>query len=152
MTLVFKTYKFEELHALNGFSELVKEYALETANPAIGAPAPQLQNYEELDKEGNLVCVGCVDIDSGLLVGLAGLRISKSQHYAFPLVAIDGFYLLKAFRKGSAGLRLLKAIKLEVSRIGSPGLVFMAPPGSRFDALCGKLGMTHTHNAYWCRV
>ena len=57
----------------------------------------------------------------------------------------------KAWRRGRTGLDLLGCAKAVAAKEGAPGFTFMAPPGSAFDKLCDRLGMTHTHNCYWCK-
>lgn len=140
---------FEELFHMEGFKELVEEYSAETANKAIGSPMVQFDRYRQLEYTGSLYCV--VALDKAKVVGVAGLLVAQSQHYAFPIVAVESFYLRKAWRKGRAGLRLLKEIKETTWKLGAPGCSFMAPPDSSLDHLCSLLGMTHTHNAYWCK-
>ena len=84
-------------------------------------------------------------------IGAAALLVTQSQHYPFPLVGVDAFYLRKAWRRGRTGLDLLGCAKAVAAKEGAPGFTFMAPPGSAFDKLCDRLGMTHTHNCYWCK-
>ena len=140
---------FEELFHAEGFSDLVNEYTQETANKAIGDPMVQYERYRKLEYTGNLFCIAAYD--EGKVVGVVGLLLAESQHYPFPIVAVESFYLRKAWRKGVTGLRLLKEIKKTAWTLGAPGCSFMAPPGSSLDKLCEPLGMVHTHNAFWCK-
>lgn len=133
-----------------GFQETVAEYLAETQNPGIGSPEIQFDRYKELNAAGSLKCVGAFEAEE--LVGLAHVTFARSQHYPFPIASIESFYLRKAFRKGTNGLKFLNAVKKMVKASGAPGLVFMAPPGSGYDKLCEKLGMLHTHNAWWCKA
>lgn len=141
---------YRELEASQGFAEVVEEYLQETSNPAIGGATVQPERYEELDALGTLKCIGA--FADGLLVGLVGILFSRSQHYAFPIASIESFYLCKDYRKGTNGLRLIRAAKELVKKEGAPGLVFMAPPGTSYEQVCKKLGMVPTHIAYWCKV
>ncbi len=141
---------YRELEQCPGFLDVATEYQQETQNMAIGNPSVQFDRYRELDKLGKLKCLGA--FDGKTLVGLVGVMFARSQHYAFPIASMESFYLRKDYRKGTNGLRLINAVKDLVRREGAPGLVFMAPPGSTYDVLCEKLSMTHTHNAYWCKV
>lgn len=141
---------YRELEQCPGFLDVATEYQQETQNMAIGNPSVQFERYRELDKLGKLKCLGA--FEDGVLVALVGVTLARSQHYAFPIATMESFYLRKAHRKGANGLRLINAVKALVRREGAPGLVFMAPPGSTYDVLCEKLGMAHTHNAWWCKV
>lgn len=148
--LEIRELTYQELEQSPGFEETVTEYAAETANEAIGTPKIQRSRYRELSSLGKIQCLGAFEGDK--VVGLAVVFFSQSQHYPFPIASIESFYLRKDYRKGGNGLGLLHAVKHMVKAEGAPGLVFMAPPGSTYAALCAKLGMTHTHNAYWCKV
>jgi hypothetical protein len=140
---------FEELFHAEGFRELVDEYSSETANKAIGDPQVQFDRYRKLEYTGSLYCIAA--FDEKKVVGAVGLLVAESQHYPFPIVAVESFYLRKAWRKGRTGLRLLKEIKQTAWTLGAPGCSFMAPPETPLDKLCQCLDMTHTHNAYWCK-
>lgn len=144
-----KHLSFEELFHACGFEELVNEYCTETANKAIGTPQMQVERYSLLDQAGTLHCIAA--FDKNQVVGLAGLIVTDSQHYAFPIVGVDSFYLRKEWRKGATGLKLLREVKRTAFGLGSPGCTFMAPPDSELDKLCFLLGMTNTHKAYWCQ-
>lgn len=145
----YQEVSFNELYDVDGWTDWVTEYINETANPAIGAAEAQVSRYAALDKDGQLRCVAV--LDDGRLVGAAVLLVTQSQHYPFPLVGVDAFYLRKAWRRGRTGLDLLGCAKAVAAKEGAPGFTFMAPPGSAFDKLCDRLGMTHTHNCYWCK-
>ena len=145
----YQELSFGELYDLDGWTDWVTEYINETANPVIGAAEAQVSRYAALDKDGQLRCVAV--LDDGRLVGAAALLVTQSQHYPFPLVGVDAFYLRKAWRRGRTGLDLLGCAKAVAAKEGAPGFTFMAPPGSAFDKLCDRLGMTHTHNCYWCK-
>ena len=147
--LTFQTMTFSELYATKGFQEWVDEYIEETAHPDIGAAQAQIDRYEELEAKGQLRCIAITD--DGLLVGGAVLLVTQSQHYPFPLVAVESFYLRKDWRRGSTGLHLLGGVKAVAAHEGAPGFTFMAPPGGPLDRLCHLRGMRHTHNTYWCK-
>ena len=141
---------YQELEHTTGFDAVVNEYKDETSNSAIGSPSVQFERYRDLDRLGSLKCVGA--FEEGVLVGLVGVLFAKSQHYDFPVASIESFYLRKAYRKGTNGLRLIRAVKGLVKREGAPGVIFMAPPETNYERVCRKLGMVHTHSAYWCKV
>ncbi len=141
---------YQELEHTVGFDAVVNEYKEETSNPAIGSPSVQFERYRALAELGSLKCVGA--FEEGVLIGLVHVLFAKSQHYDFPVASIESFYLRVAYRKGTNGLRLIRAVKDLVKREGAPGVVFMAPPGTAYEKVCRKLGMLHTHSAYWYKV
>ena len=130
------------------FQAWVNEYIEECKNDNVAMPGFFEEKYRAAEEAGTLRTL--IVLDGERLAGAAWLQVTKAAHYAFPLVAIDGFYLRKAWRKGRTGLDFLKAAKGVARDEGAPGLVFMAPPGSTLDKLCARLGMTNTHKAYWC--
>ncbi len=141
---------YRELEQCQGFAEVVAEYQEATTNPAIGAPSVQFDRYRELDALGTLKCLGA--FADNALVGLSSVLFARSQHYGFPIASIDSFYLRKDYRTGTNGLRLIRAVKALVKNEGAPGVVFMAPPDTNYEKVCQRLGMVHTHSAYWWKV
>lgn len=134
---------------MEGWDEWEAEYIEETANPAIGSAGAQLDRLRDLDKKGQLRCLALTEETT--LIGAAILLLTQSQHYLFPLIAVESIFLRKAWRKGSTGLHMLGCIKAMAKHEGAPGFTFMAPPGTALDRLCQLRGMTHTHNCYWCK-
>lgn len=150
MSLDFRLIPFSEALSNDEFDAYVDEYAAECGNETIGKPTAMIDRYQALDKEGVLRCIGV--FDGEILAGLSVLVVSESQHYSFPLIGIDSFYLRKPWRRGRNGLDLLGAMKAVAVREGAPGLPIMAPVGSQLERLCILLGFTQTHAAFWCPV
>ncbi len=130
------------------FQVWVDEYIEECKNDNVAAPGFFEEKYRAAEDAGTLRTIAVMDGEH--LAGAAELQVTKAAHYDFPLVAVDAFYLRKAWRKGRTGIAFLKAAKDAAAAEGSRGLVFMAPPESTLDKLCAKLGMVNTHKAYWC--
>lgn len=147
-TIEIKKVTFSELYGHPEWSALEREYIEETANKDVPSPGAQAARYFELEARGALVCLAV--LDGGRLAGLAVLAVLSSQHYPFPIVSTDAVFIRRKWRKGALGLRLLRAMGKTAAELGSPGLTFQAPPGSTLDRLCSAMGMTHTHNLYWC--
>lgn len=146
--LEFRDVVWSDLKGTADFDEWVKEYAEETTDSHIPVSGLQAEFYDEKDAEGVLFPV-CA-YDGGKVVGVAGLVVSRSGHYPFPIVSLDTFYLRKAWRQGSAGLRFIRALKKRAAELGAPGFVVTAHPGSAWDKLCERQGMTHLNNLWWC--
>lgn len=146
----FRLIPFSEAASNPSFDDYVAEYAEECEDENIATPMISLERYTELDKAGHLRCIGVFDGD--VLAGLTVLHIAQSQHYDFPLVGVDSFYLRKPWRKGRIGLDLLGAMKAVAIKEGAPGLPIMAPVGSKLERLCHLLGLPQTHSAFWCKA
>ena len=147
--ITYQVVSFEDFYATDGWDEWAEEYIQETANPMIGVAEAQVDRYRELDAKGQLRCL--VLTENKKLVGAAALLVTQSQHYPFPLIATDIFFLRKAWRKGATGLHMLGSVKALAAHEGAPGFTFMAPPSGPLDRICKLKGMTHTHNCYWCK-
>lgn len=141
---------FTELEANLGFKELVAEYIAETSNPAVPNAQPMIERYRLMNELGTLRAIGAFDGD--IVVGLCGVLVAQSQHHPFPICSMESFFLRKAWRKGSNGLRLLNKAKEITKDVGAPGLAIMTPPQGNYNELCKTLGMVHTHNAWWCAL
>lgn len=147
MTVSVEVKPFSEVAALDSFKDWCDEYRDETRSPVIPDAGPQLDHFKACEAENRLRCV--VMMDDGVLAGAIFLLVNPSNHYPFPIVAMDSFYLRKPWRKGRAGLDLYEAAKAVARREGAPGLVLMAPPDSTLDRLCKLWKLTNTHKAYW---
>ena len=141
---------FSEIAELDSFADWCREYIEETANPVIPDASPQIANWKACEAEGKLRCIAVMD--EGVLAGMIVLLVSRSNHYPFPVIGMDSFYLRKPWRKGRLGLDLFGAAKAVVKREGAPGFCLMAPPGSVLEKLCERWGFTNTHKAYWCQL
>ncbi len=148
MTITIELKSLNVLVKHPEFRAWVDEYIEECRNDNVAVPGFFEEKYRAAEAAGTLRTI--VATDGERLAGAAWLQVTKAAHYNFPLVAVDGFYLRKAWRKGRIGLDFLKAAKEAAKAEGAPGLVFMAPPDSTLDKLCVRLGMTNTHKAYWC--
>lgn len=147
--ITYQVVSFEDFYVTDGIDTWIAEYIEETAHPNIGVAEGQIDRYRELSEKGQLRCIAVTEDKK--LIGGAILLVTQSQHYPFPLVGVDAFYLRKAWRRGATGLHLLGCVKGVAANEGAPGFTFMAPPGSPLDRICHLRGMTHTHNCYWCK-
>lgn len=148
--LEFRLVPFSEVAQNPSFNDYVTEYAEECGNDLIAKPSIDIDRYLDMDRSGQLRCIGV--FDGSVLAGLSVLVVTQSQHYDFPLVGVDSFYLRKAWRKGRHGLDLLGAMKAVAVKEGAPGLPIMAPVESKLERLCRLLDLPQTHCAFWCPV
>lgn len=148
MTITIEQKPLDWLVSHPEFQTWVDEYIEECKNVHVAVPGFFEEKYRASEAEGVLRTI--VVTDGEHLAGASWILVTKAAHYSFPMVAVDAFYLRKAWRKGRTGLDFLKAAKDVAKNEGAPGLVFMAPPDSTLDRLCARLGMVNTHKAYWC--
>lgn len=150
MALIFKEVTFSEVVAMPGFDALIEEYGKVGQVTGIPNPGFHEEHYRRLHEAGRLIAVAA--LDDGVIVGLVSLVTDESGHYNFPMIVADSVYLMKRYRKGAAGLRLLGAAKEIIRKGGAPGFLTTAPAGSTMDRLCERIGAKHINNVWWCAV
>ncbi len=74
-------------------------------------------------------------IAEGKIVGIAAVLTQRSRHYDMSVVTIEALYLRRAYRKGTAGLRLLWAASDIARDSGAKGLALCAPPESELSVM-----------------
>lgn len=103
--LVFKRESFSSIQ--EELAPLIQEHA-EELSPHKGKHEPILAKaYNLLEWDGNLVIVTARD--EGKLVGYCAFILAPSLHYRGVLNAeVDCFFLAREYRKGMAGIQLLR--------------------------------------------
>lgn len=140
---------FKDVFGAPGWTEWVDEYKEELSTADIPA-AFQPDFYLPLEEKGALT--GVAAFDEGVLVGLAGCVVERSGHHPYPIVMLNSLYLRKEWRRGALGLRILARLQKLVASLGAPGFTTTSAPGTSYDDLCKRLGMTHVNNLWWCKV
>lgn len=143
-----KVLSTQEVMSYPGFDELIEEYsqAFDSAHP--GAVKVDWKAYEDFGAKLKAAAV----IAEGKIVGIAAVLIQRSRHYDMPVVTIEALYLRRAYRKGTAGLRLLWAASDIARDSGAKGLALCAPPNSELERLCIAKGYADLRHVYWVPV
>lgn len=117
---------------------------------------PNVALYQAIEGAGNMLLLAArVD---GVLVGYACYFIMPSLHHPLRVAQSDVVYLLPEYRRGSAGLRLLRAVERALAARGvdvvSTGVkaFFANAQGRGQDVLMRRLGYRHTENVFMKRV
>lgn len=143
-----KVLSTQEVMTLPGFDELIEEYSQAFDNSQTGPVKVDWRAYEDFGDNLKTAAV----IAEGKVVGIAAVLIQQSRHYAMPVVTIEALYLRQAFRKGTAGLRLLWTASDIAREAGAKGLALCAPPESDLERICIAKGYADLRHVYWVPV
>ena len=121
-----KVLSTQEVMSYPGFDELIEEYSQAFDNSQTGPVKVDWKAYEDFG--------------------------DNSRHYDMPVVTIEALYLRRAYRKGTAGLRLLWAASDIARDSGAKGLALCAPPNSELERLCIAKGYADLRHVYWVSV
>lgn len=143
-----KVLSTQEVMSYPGFDELIEEYSRALDNSQTGSVKVDWKAYEDFGDNLKTAAV----IAEGKIVGIAAVLTQRSRHYDMPVVTIEALYLRRAYRKGTAGLRLLWAASDIARDSGAKGLALCAPPESELERLCIAKGYADLRHVYWVPV
>ena len=96
-------------------------------------PEPHREVYDAMAAAGCLIAFSAT-VD-GAVIGYASAFVCRHPHYDMVLAHHDTLYLHPAYRNGSTGLRLMKAIEQEAFARGAERMMWTAKPGSAFERI-----------------
>lgn len=132
------------------FAALMAEYADECSIPEIGAPAPDREAYDMLERSGYMQCFGAYD---GNLVGFAVVLTAVVPHYSQRIATVESVFVAKGHRASGIGAALLRKIERHARAKQCRALMFSAPVGSDFHkCLAGSMSFRHTGASYCKRL
>lgn len=144
----FRRTTWTEAFARPEFKQLVEDYSAESGSPFMhGAPNPD--EYIAAEKAGAMVPVGA--FDGELLVGGVNIMIHRIPHYAEVLASVESIFLAKDYRRGTTGLRLLRAAEEVAREAGASVLMIGTRCGSRFEHLC-RLRYTPVNTVFQAKL
>jgi GNAT superfamily N-acetyltransferase len=127
------------------FPDLVQEYTAESKVQGMPTPNARIATYAQWETTGMLFSWSATEDDK--LVGFLSFVAPILPHFDRQTAVCESFFVAKSSRPTGAGLRLLAAAEEAARDIGSPGLFFSAPIGSRLEELlpkCGYRPVSHT--------
>ena len=138
--------KIEEILYSPDGREMFLNYALDSKNSL--TPDVNLDNdmYVKFEEVGALDCVGAYDGDK--LVGFITGITSIIPHYSKPATTIESFYVVKQYRKGGTGKKLLEELTEFAKQRGSTNIFMTALIGSDLEKVAPYYGFTPTNIAY----
>ncbi len=104
--------------------------------------SPNMPAYYACSENNSLMCYGAFDGDK--MVGYASAIMSRAMHYDMQLAVHDLLYVKPEYRKGSTGIRLMRAIEDEAKRKGAEKFFWVAKSNSIFNKILVKLKVEET--------
>lgn len=135
------TYKIEKFNAFEDeVYPLWKDHWEEVATNKDKIPLdPDFNGYRYLQKAGSLLCVTCRD--NGNLVGYSFMFVFPHIHYKSTLTAMnDILYLKPEYRKGFAGVRLIKLSEEACRSRGVKKIAWHIKTDHNFGKIMERLG------------
>lgn len=135
---------------ISGF-DLMRAYAREMEPELADDLDPNWAAYAQMERMGLLVAFGAW---SGRdIVGFGSAYLAPRAEYQGSLHAHhQALYVYPKFRRGSVGLRLIRALVGEAKERGATEFLMHAPQGAvRFEQILGALGFS-TYATIWRKV
>ena len=140
----------DELEATSGFTDLLDEYAEESAIAGMPPPAARMDTYRVLQEHGLLFVYAAME--GHRVVGFISVLASVLPHYGRTVAVAESFFVAKAARSSLAGLKLLAVAEDKSRALKSPGLLVSAPYGGKLFELLPKLKYTETNRVFFKRT
>lgn len=147
MCLIIKKCSIAEMEATSNISELLEEYAAESAIDGLPKPSAKIETYKQLERTGALHALGAFSND--LLIGYITILSPVLPHYSAVVAVAESFFVAKAHRKTGAGLKLLRDAEEYARNIGSPGLLVSAPFGGNLAEVLPHVGYSETNRVFF---
>ena len=137
-TIYIREGTFTELFSDPAFEMMAAAYASESGTAEYGKECVDKATYLEAEQEGEaslLVAESC-DCIVGIAVIVRGYHLHFSKHVAI----LETLYLDPAFRRGFAGIKLVRAAQKLAKERGYELMTMSAPYGSRLNKLFERMG------------
>lgn len=140
-----KTSYTEILDAPN-VTEVLDAYAAESSLDELGPYNPQRGMYDMLERAGLLHVFAAHDGDK--LIGFVSVLINVLPHYGRRVAVSESLFVLKAYRSGGAGIKLLRHAEKFAKEAGASGMLVSAPAGGKLEKLLPGLKYRHSNTVF----
>lgn len=144
-----KSFTVSEVIQHPDFNAVVEDYTAESGNPDLGPGMPALDLYKQLESAG-LFRVECA-VDGDRLVGMVTVLVTVYPHFGKKVASIESLWLSKDYRKGPAGLKLIRRAQVMAKEMGAVGAYFGAREGSRLAQLYERI-FTPMNRLFWVKL
>lgn len=79
---------------------------------------PDYERFLEVERQGRLLVIGAIDMDTGQLVGNVTLYLAKSMHTQERIATEDTLFLLPEHRRGRLGVSLIEYAETAMRHLG----------------------------------
>ena len=144
---VIRQVTCKELAGDPKFTELIEEYADESAIAGMPRPNYQFATYRLMEMNGGFHLLAAY-ID-GELVGFLTMCATVLPHYGKLVATTESYFVTKAHRRGGPGLDLLRAAEWLAKALGAVGILVSAPHGGKLSRVMAKVKYKHTNEVFF---
>lgn len=145
-TVSVRKVTFAELTSEANFPALLQEYKEESAVNGLPPPDDKLRQYRLIEMSGMLHIYGAfLGAD---LIGFMAFLLPVMPHYGVTIAVSESLFVAQKFRKGGAGIKLLRTAEKHATEAGSPALMVSAPTGGRLAYVLPRLGYRETNRVF----
>ncbi len=147
MSLLIRPSSVSEIFGSPNITELLDEYAEESAIAGLPHPKAKIDLYEHLEAVDSIYVIGAFFED--VLIGFIFVLSPILPHYSAKISVSESFFVAKEYRKTGAGLRLLRAGEDHAKKVNSLGLLVSTPIGSVLAEVMPQIGYTETNRVFF---
>jgi hypothetical protein len=144
---VIKQVNCEELAKDPKFTELIEEYADESAIAGMPRPNYQFGLYRMMEMAGDFHLLAAYVDD--VLVGFLTLVINTVPHYGKRVASTESYFVTQSHRKGGPGLDLLRAAEWLSKANGAVAIMVSAPTGGKLARVMPRAKYKHTNEVFF---
>lgn len=147
MSLTIRECTIVEMEKESNITELLEEYASESAIAGLPHPSAKVEMYKHLETIGVLHAIGAF-LDN-LFIGFITIVSPILPHYSARVAVSESFFVSKAYRKTGAGLKILREAENYAKTIGACGLLVSAPLGGNLAEVLPHVGYSETNRVFF---
>lgn len=129
------------------FPALAAEYAAECAIHGLPAPVEKITAYAAIEQSGAFQGYGAFKGD--MLIGFVAVLTPIIPHYGVSIAVTESMFVGRAYRKGGAGIKLLRAAERHAREAGAPGIMVSAPTGGPLAEVLQRVGYRETNRVFF---
>jgi GNAT superfamily N-acetyltransferase len=145
---LIRPVKYIEILGAANASELLAEYAAESAIPEIGPTCPQALMYAAMENSGMFHAFGAFRVK--LLVGFAAILTYTLPHYGRKIATVESLFVSKEHR-GNYGRGLMNALEKYAREDGCAVVLYSAPAGGQLEKVLSLRKSYRRTNSVFCR-
>lgn len=150
MTLVIKNCTVVEIESAPNITEILEEYAAESAIKGLPHPFAKVETYKHLENTKSIFIIGAFldDIFIGYIIMLSPIL----PHYSVRVAVVESFFVAKEYRKTGAGLKLLHEAEKQATEVAARGILISAPFGGNLAEVLPHVGYEETNRVFFRRL
>lgn len=147
MSLIIKKCTISEMELAPNISDLLNEYALESAIDGLPHPAARVETYKHLEAV-NAICMIGAFVEE-VLIGFIAVLMPVLPHYSVCVAVVESFFVLSEYRKTGAGIKLLREAEEHSIALNAHGILVSTPTGGSLVQVMPHVGYTETNRVFF---